>query len=54
MGKYFFKTVEAKRLRNGNLVEITRFFNKKGEQVEWKVRLLHKVQKNRKKEEAVL
>ena len=48
MGKYHFKTVEAKRLRNGNLVEITRFFGKNGNQVEWRVRILHKARKNRK------
>ena len=54
MGKYHFKIVETKRLRNGNLVEITRYFGKNGNQIEWRVRILHKAQKNRKKEEAVL
>lgn len=44
--KFSFKTVEAKRLRNGNLVEITRFFGKNGNQVEWRVRILHKARKN--------
>ena len=49
MGKYHFKTVETKRLRNGNLVEITRYFGKNGSLVEWRVRLLHKARKNSRK-----
>ena len=54
MGKRFFlKTVETKRLRNGNLVEVTKFFGKNGEQVEWRVRLLHRARPHHKKEAAV-
>ena len=42
MGNYVFKTETVKRLQNGNLVKVTRFFDRKGQQVEWRVRLLHR------------
>ena len=53
MGKKFFlKTVETKRLRNGNLVEVTKFFGKNGEQVECRVRLLPRACSHHNKKEA--
>ena len=50
--KFFLKTVETKRLRNGNLVEVTKFFGKNGEQVEWRVKLLHRACPNHRREAA--
>ena len=36
---------EVVRLRSGNIVLVTRFFNRNGEQVDWKVVLLKRATK---------
>lgn len=54
MDNYIFKTETVKRLRNGNLVRVTRFFDFKGQQVEWRVRLLHRARKSSGRKEAAV
>ena len=48
MGKIIFRTETVKRLRNGNLVKVTRFFDWRGRQVEWRVKILHRARQQKK------